>query len=263
MKRKYIILAVLLLSTLVYSCKKNAVQEISTPITSGAQVKFYNFAINSPVVNFYAGETKISAALSTTGAESATAGVAYAAVYPSTNSYAIISPGSYAFKAKRPSTASSDPDLVLSTLNSQVAEGKTYSLYACGFYNTTAKTTDVFMIEDALPAIDTSGAYVRFVHVSPNANPFNFTMKNTTTNVETLIASNIAYKNGSAFVKLPAGIYDLILRYTSAPTTTVITRAAVNIIKSNTYSFSLRGDITVSATGTATTRPFIDNTPNR
>lgn len=261
MKRKYIILAVLLLSTIIYSCEKNAVQEISVPV-SGAQLKYFNFALNSPVVNFYAGNTKVTAASSTTGAESGTTGVAFATVYPSTNAYSILAPGTYDFMAQRPSTAASDPNLVIATLNKQVADGKNYSIYLSGLYNTTTKKTDVFVVDDVLPAIDTSGAYVRFVHASYNANPFDLVLKNTTSLVETIVATNVAYKSASNFAKVPQGVYDLILRYTGTATNIVI-RTGVSVTKSNTYSFSLRGDITLPYTGTATNRPFIDNTPNR
>ena len=259
MKRKYIILAVLLLSTIIYSCEKNAIQVIAKPV-SGAQVKFFNFAISAPSVNFYANTTKVSATSSTTGLES-TSGTAYAAVFPTTNAYAVITPGVYDITARIPSTATADANLAIATINKQLADGKNYSLYTSGLYNTTTKTADVFIVDDNLPAIDTSGAYVRFVHASYNANPLNLVMKNTTTNVETEVATAVAYKSASNFVKLSSGVYDLILRYPGSATNVVV-RTGVNLIKSNTYTFSLRGDITVTST-TATNRPFIDNTPNR
>ncbi|MBC6110710.1 DUF4397 domain-containing protein [Pedobacter fastidiosus] len=262
MKRKHILLAVLLLSTIIFSCKKNAVQNIAEPINGGAQLKYFNFALNAPIINFYANETKVSAASSTTGVESATAGVAYAAVYPSTNAYSIIPAGTYDFMAKRPSTATVDPNVVIATLNKQVADGKNYSIYLSGLYNTTTKKTDAFIIDDVLPPIDSSTAYVRLVHACYNANAFDLIMKNTTTSVETLVGTNVAYKTASNFTKIPQGVYDLILRYTGTPTNIVI-RTAVSVIKSNTYSFSLRGDITLPYTGTVVNRPFIDNTPNR
>ncbi len=262
MKRIHLLLAVILLTTIIYSCKKNGVQVIATPV-NGAQVKFFNFAVNGPVVNFYVNDKKASAAVSTTGVESPTAGVAYAAVYPSINSYAVITPGTYDIKAIRPSTATTDANVVISTFNASLLDGKNYSLYTSGLYDAANKKSDAFIIEDILPAIDTSGAFVRFVNTSFNAQPFDLYMKNTTTLVETKVASNVAYKNASTFAKVSSGIYDLILRSPSAPTVNVFVRTAVGVIKSSTYSFSLRGDMTVSPTGTAANRPFIDNTPNR
>ena len=260
MKRKYIILAVLLLSTIIYSCEKNAVQVIAKPV-SGAQVKFFNFALSAPSVNFYANTTKVSATSSTTGAESTT-GTAYAAVFPVTNAYAVFVPGAYDFTARIPSTATADANLAIATINKQLVDGKNYSLYTSGLYNTTTKTAEVFIVDDNLPAVDTSGAYVRFVHASYNANPFSLIMKNTTTNVETEVATGVAYKSASSFFKLNSGVYNLILRYPGS-STDVVVRTGVSLLKSFTYTFSLRGDITLPYTGTATNRPFIDNTPNR
>ncbi|TKC12427.1 DUF4397 domain-containing protein [Pedobacter polaris] len=262
MKRKHIILAVILLSTIIYSCKKNAVQEISGPV-SGAQVKFFNFALNGPSVNFYANNLKISAVTSATGVEFAS-GTNYSLVFPATNNYAVIAPGTYNLKSVTPTTAAVNPNTIISSLSKNIEDGKFYSLYTCGLYNTTAKTSDAFILDDALPPIDTSTAYVRFVHVSYNANPFDFIMKNTTTLVETTVATNVAFKTGSAYAKVPSGVYDLILRYPNT-TTPIVIRTAVGLVKANTYSFSLRGDITIPYTAAATVvnRPFIDNTPNR
>jgi len=265
MKNRYIIRVVFgcLISILLYSCEKDAVQIIDKPV-SGAQLKFFNFGVGAPVVNFYANDKKISAALSATGAESGTAGVAYAAVFPSINSYAVLEPGSYNFKAQRPSTATADPNLVVSNLNATVEQGKNYSLYLSGIYNTTAKTVESFIIEDVLPPVDTSAGYVRFVHAISNANPLNLVLKNSITGIETIVATNIAYKSASNFVKVPFGTYELYCRYPNSPTN-VISRngtSVVSVIKANTYSFSIRGNITVTST-TAADRPFIDNTPNR
>ncbi len=259
MKRKYIVLAVLLLSGLIYSCKKNAVQIITKPV-SGAQVKFFNFAIGAPSVNFYANTTKVSAIVSTTGAESAS-GTAFGSVFPVTNSYAVIVPGTYSITANIPSTATADANLAIATMSKELVEGKNYSLYTSGLYNTTTKTADVFIVDDNLPAVDTSGSFVRFVNASYNANPFNLILKNTTTSVETQVAEGIAYKSASPFYKLNSGVYDLILRYPGT-STNVVVRTSVNLLKSFTYTFGLRGDITVTST-TAANRPVIDNTPNR
>lgn len=265
MKNKNIVFLVFsfMLSILIYSCKKDAVQIIDKPV-SGAQLKFFNFGVGAPVVNFYANDRKVSAALSATGSESATAGVAYGAVFPSINSYAVLEPGTYNFKGQRPSTATADANLAISNLNTTVELGKNYSLYLSGIYNTTAKTVESFIIEDVLPPVDTSGGYVRFVHAISNANPLNLVLKNSLTGVETVVATNIAYKSASNFVKVPFGTYELYCRYPNS-STNVISRngtSVVSVIRANTYSFSIRGNMTVTST-TAADRPFIDNTPNR
>ena len=259
MKRKYIVLAVLLLSAFIYSCEKNAVQIITKPV-SGAQVKFFNFALGAPSVNFYAGPTKVSAIVSTTGVESTT-GTAFSFVFPLNNSYAVLTPGTYDMTARIPTSVTVDPNLAIATLNTQLLNGKNYSLYTSGLYNTTTKSADAFIVEDNLPPVDTSGTFVRFVHASHNANPLNLVIRNTTTSVETIVATGIPYKSASEFVKVNSGVYDLILRYPGS-TTNVVLRTGVNLIKAFTNTFSLRGDITITST-TLANRPVIDNTPNR
>ncbi|MCZ4224224.1 DUF4397 domain-containing protein [Pedobacter rhodius] len=265
MKNKYFLIPAVafIISIFLYSCEKNAVQIIDVPV-SGAQLKFFNFGVNAPVVNFFANETKVSAALSATGVESGTTGVAYGTVFPAINSYAVIAPGTYNFKGQRPSTATSDANLAISSLSTAVQDGKNYSLYLAGIYNSTSKTIESFIVEDALPPVDTSGGYVRFVHAISNANPLNLVLKNNVTGVETVVATNIAYKSASSFVKVPFGTYELYCRYPNSATN-IISRngtSAVSVLRANTYTFSIRGDITVTS-ATAANRPFIDNTPNR
>lgn len=261
MKRRYLLSAVLLLSTIIYSCDKTDIQTIDDPVKATG-IKFFNFSINSPVVNYYANDIKVSSIVSTTGVESGTTGLSYSTAFPANNAYATIDPGTYDFKATRPSTAAADKGLVINKFTANVMDGKRYSLYMCGFYNATAKTTDAFMLEDILPPLDTGFAYVRFVHTSPNANPVNFFMKLKTGVLDEIpVAQNVAYKTGSTFVKVPSGVYDLIIRYPNT-TTDVYRRVDVSAVKAFVYTFTLRGDITVGGT-TATNRTFIDNTPNR
>ncbi|MDP9348242.1 MAG: hypothetical protein M3P24_03730, partial [Gemmatimonadota bacterium] len=60
--------AVLLCAATLAACEKNAVQDITGPVPS-ARVKFFNFGVNAPQVNFYANDTKMTATPSTTGQE--------------------------------------------------------------------------------------------------------------------------------------------------------------------------------------------------
>ncbi|MGB4775419.1 MAG: DUF4397 domain-containing protein [Daejeonella sp.] len=255
--KKYIYLLILPLITILSACEKNTVPVISTP-TTGARIKFYNFSLNSPGVNFYANEKKMTAIQSTTGIEAVT-GVAYGSVGPASN-YATIEGGQYIFKAQI--TAAIDKDLAIANLTTTVENSKYYSLYTCGFYNTGAKTSDTFIVEDKLPAFDNSATYVRFVNAIPNANSgMDFVVKNTVTLTETVVSTNIAYKNGSDFVKLLPGVYTIYTRYPGT-NTNLITRADVSFVIGRVYTISSRGDMTVVST-TATNRPFLDNTANR
>ena len=255
--RLYKAVVALLAAVVVASCDKNAVQDITGPLESG-RIKFFNFGVNAPGVNFYANTTKMTAISSTSGAE-ATTGVTYGSV-GSGGLYAAIAPGQYAFAGKIAATV--DKDLAIATINGTIADGKSYSLYLSGFYNTTNKSVEGFIVEDAYPAnIDFNVAYVRFVNAISNANPMTLYAKSTTTATETAIGGAIAYKAGGAFVSIPGGSYDLSTRYAGS-STNAITHTAVSFSAGRVYTISARGDITITST-TATNRPFLDNTANR
>jgi hypothetical protein len=139
-------------------------------------------------------------------------------------------------------------------------DGKAYSYYLSGFYNTTTKAVESFVVEDDLPAIDFNTTYVRFVNAISNASPMTLYAKNTTSGTETAIGGEITYKNAGAFVSIPGGTYDLSTRY-AGTSTNAISRAGVAFVPGKIYTINARGDITITST-TAVNRPFLDNTPN-
>jgi hypothetical protein len=255
----------LLLAALALSAcnvEENAVQDITGP-DPGARVKFYNFGINAPGVNFYANTTKMTAVSSTSGTESNN-GTAYGALGLA-GLYSAIDPGQYTLTGKI--AAATDKDLVIASVQTTIADGKHYSYYMSGFYNAAAKQSDAFVLEDVFPAeIDYSTAYVRFVNTMPNATgPLTLYAVNTGTTppgAEVAVGAAVAYKAGGAFVPLPSGTYTLRARLTGV-STNVVERTNVGFAAGRVYTISLRGDATVSSTGTATNRPFLDNTANR
>lgn len=255
--RLYRSVTVLLGAAVLSSCEKNAVQDITgTPPVSG--IKFFNFGVNAPSVNFYANDAKITAISSATGTES-TLGVAYGGV-GSGSFYSSITPGQYTFSGRISATV--DKDLPIASVAGTIADGKRYSYYMSGFYNTTAKTVDAFIVEDVYPdAIDFSVATVRFVNAISNSSAMTLFARNTTTAAETAIGAAVAYKSGGAFVTLPPGLYDLNTR-TSGSTVNAISRTGVSFSAGRVYTISSRGDMTVVST-TLTNRPFLDNTLNR
>jgi hypothetical protein len=257
----------LLCVALLSACGDNAVQKITTALP-GSAIRFYNFGVCGttqttttscmPSVNFYANDTKMTAISSTSGAESS-AGTTYSAVGNS-GLYSGIAPGQYTISG-RMSAAGPDKDAPVSNTSVTLGDGKRYSYYLSGFYNTTAKTVDSFIVEDALPAIDFTTTYVRFVNAIANSNPMTLYAKNTTTATETAIGAEIAYKGAGAFVSIPGGSYDLSTRYTGS-STNAISRAAVAFVPGKIYTVSARGDITITST-TAINRPVLDNTANQ
>jgi hypothetical protein len=254
-------IAALLFASLLSACGTKEVQSL-TGTEPHARVRFFNFGVNAPSVNFYANETKITAVQSTTGTESTT-GIAYGG-FGAGGAYSSIDPGQYTLAGKI--AAATDKDLVISSVNTTVEDGKYYSYYMSGFYNTTAKTVEGFVVEDAFPiSTDSTVATVRFVHAISNSNPMTLFAKNTTTLAETAIGAEVAYKGASAFVTVPAGTYDLSTRYTGS-TTNVLARTGVSFVGRKVYTITARGDITVAATTTgcaAANKTCLDNTANR
>jgi len=262
-----------LLGTVVLAaCSKDAVQNISGP-TAGAYIKFYNFGVNAPTVNFFANDAKLTAISSTsctpapvppnpactsTGVESTT-GTAYGAV-GNGGLYSTIAPGQYTFSGKI--ATATDNGLAVAKLSSTLAEGKYYSLYTAGFYDATAKTMDAFIVEDPFPAdIDFTKSYVRFVNASPNSSPITLYAKNPGTGDSLVIGSSIAYKSAGAFVPVPGAVYDLTARYSGSNTALAVT-TAVSFSNARIYTVSARGDATVTST-TATNRPILSAVANR
>jgi hypothetical protein len=254
---KHTSIAILLLATGVSACGTKMFQDITAPAAS-ARVKFFNFGVNAPGVNFYAGTTKMTAISSTTGIESVT-GTAYGSV-GSGGFYAAISPGAYTLTANI--AAATDKDLAISKVTATIADGKSYSFYTSGFYDATAKNVEGFAIEDGYAAaIDYSQSFVRFVNAISNSQPMILYAKNQLTGTEVAVGAAIAYKAGGTFVGLPQGVYDLSARLAGA-STNLFTRTSVSFNSGRVYTISARGDITIIST-TATNRPFLDNTANR
>ena len=262
--------AALLCAVALTACEKNAVQVITAPV-GGAFIRFANFGVNSPAVNFYANDKKLTAIsvanctpptnpqCTTTGIESTT-GVASGAFAVVSGLYSSLAPGQYTLTGKI--AAAIDKDLTVATAATTLENGKYYTFYMSGLYNTTAKTSESFVVEDPIPAaIDYSVAQVRFVNAISNSSPMVLYAKNTLTGVEQAVGGTVAYKGAGTFTALPPGTYDLNTRLPGS-STNIIARPATGFGGGRIYTVSARGDITVTST-TATTRPQLDNTANR
>jgi hypothetical protein len=259
---RYASLAVLVAAGLLSACGDKTVQNLTEAPLASSRVRFFNFGVNAPSVNFYADETKMSAVLSTTGTES-TSGIAYGGVSGG-GDYSAIAAGQHALAGKI--AAATDKDLAISTLTANIEDGKYYSFYMSGIYNSTAKTVDNFIVEDPFtPPPDLNTATVRFVHAISNANPMTLYAKPTTTGAEIPIGAEVAYKQAGAFTNIPAGSYDISTRYNGA-TTNAMSRTGVSFVGGRVYTITARGDITVAPTTTgcaASNKTCLDNTANR
>ena len=251
------VVAVLLTAAAAVGCEENSFQVLPTTAPQTSRIKFFNFGVNAPGVNFYSDDVKMTAILSATGTE-ATTGVTYGGV-GNGGAYSSIAPGAHTVTGRI--AATTDKDLAIGTISTTIVDGKFYSFYLSGFYNTTAKTIDGFVVEDPVPAVaDYSAARVRFVHAIANANPLTLYAANTTTFDTLVINTAVAYKSGGVFTALPPGIYNLFARYPDSTADKVV-RTAVTLVGGRVYTVGGRGDITITST-TATNRPFLDNTAN-
>ena len=266
-------LAVLLSAAMLAACEGDGVQTITAPVP-GAAVKFFNFGVNAPAVNFYANDIKLTAVSSTSctpptnpacvtnGIESTT-GVASGAAAAG-GFYVGITPGQYTLAGRI--AAATDNALAIASTPATLADGKYYSYYTSGIYDAATKKSDAFVVEDALPPTnpDATIAYVRFVNAISNSSPMTLYAKNTVTGTEVAVGAAVAYKAAGAFAPLPAGVYDLSARGAGSATN-LITRTAVSFnagAATRVYTITARGDMTVTST-TAATRPQLDNTANR
>jgi hypothetical protein len=251
---RYISVAGLLGAALLTACdyEKNAVQDIAGPAPS-ASVKFFNFAVGSPSVNFYANDTKMTAISSTTGTESVN-GVAYGSAGAGAF-YTGVAPGTYTLAGKI--SATTDKDLPIATLSTTIADGKYYSFYLSGTYSTATKSSDSFIVEDPIPALDFAVAYVRFVNAVANSQPMVLNVTDSAGAV-TAVGPAVAYKSAGPFVALPRGVYNLATRLAGS-STNVITRNTITFLDGRVYTITSRG--TIGLTGTPA--PALDNTLNR
>jgi hypothetical protein len=183
---------------------QNAVQSITAPLP-GAFIRFANFSVSSPGVNFYGNNTKLTAvattacsppptvpnpACTTTGLES-TSGTASGAFATSASGlYSTIAAGSYTLTGRI--AATTDKDLQISKVTSTIENGKYYTYYQSGTYDGTAKTTDAFVVADPIPAaFDYTQAYVRFVNAVSSSSPSVLYAKNQTTTAEVPLGATI------------------------------------------------------------------------
>lgn len=270
MKKNILLFPIYLVALVVMfsSCEKNAVTDITVPY-SGAQFKYYNFAINGPTVNFYANDVKTTATLTATGIEAPT-GVNYGGLVP-LRGYSLSPVGTVKFSSLTPSTMVVDaalgrgPGIETSTVTREVVDGKNYSYYTSGIYDYATKKSDAFIIEDVLPAADTSMAYIRLVNPGFNTTAINLELTQTFTSttpgdpplvVITTPITGVVYKTASPYVAVKQGAYSL--RLLDPASGKIVVRAATSLIKGRIYTFTLRGNLI-----TGVPAAFLDFTENR
>ena len=255
---RYARIAALFGAVLLAACGDKIDRTVTGPAPA-ARIKFFNFGVSAPGVDFYANSVKVTSINSANGAES-TRGSIYGEGGAG-GFYVGIAPAQYTLNGRI--TAATDHGLAISTATQNIENGKAYSYYQSGFYNATTKAVDAFVLEDAwTPPTDVTKASIRFVNTISNATgPLTLVVKSQSTgSSEIVIAGPVAYQGATTYTPIPLGVYDLYARYTGS-STNVFTRTGVSFGGGRVYTVAARGDITVSGT-TATNRPFFDSTPN-
>lgn len=241
-------------------CEKNAVQDITKPISGGAFVRFQNYGVNTPGVNFYANEQKVTAisaatctpppttpvpACTTTGVE-ATTGVVYG-LSANGGNYSMLAPGQYTLSSRIAATV--DNGVAVSSASASLVEGRFYTYLVSGIYNTTTKRSDAFVVEDLLPTtFDYTKAYIRFINASSNAPTVSATATLQGASEVVIVATGLAYRGATQFVTVAPGLTDLTLTVAGR----TVTFRGINLTGGHVFTLVLRGDVTsTSATGLA------------
>lgn len=271
MKISRSILMLLATAGALAACEKNAVQVLDDPDAGhGSNVKFFNFAVGSPAVNFYINDRKVTAVSSTgcfvlddtnrevctTVGMEGTTGVGYGSSGNGVNGwYSDVTPGNATISGRI--AAATDKNLPISNAQHQLEQGKFYSFYQSGIYDSATKTADAFIVEDVMPPEDFSVAYVRFVNASSTTEPMTLSARNRdSTQVVVPVGGSTAYKSAGEFTPLPPGSYDLYTRVDGG-TTNVFSRTAVTFARGRAYTITARGNTAVASTMS------LDNTANR
>ncbi|MEP6733418.1 MAG: DUF4397 domain-containing protein [bacterium] len=248
-------LAAILCVTAIAACEKNAVQSIAAP-ASGAFIRFQNYGVNVPGVNFYANEQKLTAistanctpptaaACTSTGIESTT-GVAYG-VSANAGNYSMVTPGQYKLTGRL--AALTDNGLAVASVDASLADGKYYSYYVSGIYNASTKSSDAFLVEDALPTtFDYTKAYLRIINASPNAPAISVAIALPGATTPISVASGLAYKSASPIVTAAPGTYDIAIGFNNGGLTTF---TGFPMIGGHVLTVTLRGDATSTSATT-------------
>jgi hypothetical protein len=156
-KRAFLFLAA---GLLLGACEKNAIPEVTEPVTDGAYVKFFFHVEGAPRANFYLDSKKVTGVAPTP--TNVVLGNLYGSVYPS-NAYALLPAGNFRLSAIDTVAGKGTAD-VLATAPVSLANNKHYSAYLVG----TPESYEVFMAEDILPPADYRKIWWRFMNTMAN-----------------------------------------------------------------------------------------------
>lgn len=239
---------------------------VRAPLSDHGQVRFYNFVINGPTVNFYANGVKSTGITSTTGQEAAN-GVGWGGTHPNIGYVEIpagsnvniesITPKNMLIPASNPNNY--EPGIVSSSLIiPEIEPLKQYSVYLSGYWDKVNKKSKSFYIKDEMPGVDTASTFIRFVNSGVEAaGNLKFVVTNRDTLIGTImIDDKVPYGGASKFIAVPYGTYNVKIYTISGDS---LIRNGLALSPDRVHTFALRGDILSKKAPL----PYIDNVQNR
>lgn len=231
MKAYKLVIQILVL-VLITSCGDEQVYFPQANYLTGANIKFVHAGTDVSPVTFYVNNGPISNSIS------------YGNTFPVTD-YALRSPGTLSLGAIIPATEST-PEAIVSTGSVNGVEGSHYTVALIG---TSPDYEIATLTDDLTPAkLDGRKAYVRLANfIGGNSNGIKLEMT-PTGGVMFQLATNIQYKNGSAFIEVEPGLYSSIVVKDAVDGTSFGTAAANirNLAPNKIYTFFGRGKVGVS-----------------
>lgn len=270
MRKLFNILYLAVIAVVISSCgeKDIIINEYTREPGDEAQVRFYNFGINSPSVNFYADNVKITASQSLTG-EMASTGVSFGATYPSIGYVEVPGGQNINLFSKTPTT------LVIPTNNvnnykqdtevsnmvvPKLESKKQYSLFIAGYFDKNTHKAESFIISDELPPSDTSKVFIRFVNSGvAEAGTLSVKisrMKGTEVLSEEIVDPALAFKSATEFKGFPYGTYKFTIIPSNATNRTW--ERTITLNRDRVHTIAIRGDLRNTSPA-----PLLDNTQNR
>jgi hypothetical protein len=242
-------LAILAAGFLLSGCEKNAINENYQPASSGAYVKMIHAAQEAPMSNMYLDNAKITALAPTTAG--IVTGLSYAgtAVFPATYGYANVPAGSFNLQIIDTTSAKGTADIVAAA-PVNLSEGASYSAFLIG----KAGAFETFLVQDELPMMNQTKAYIRFVNVMVDA-PTSFDVKavrkatTQTPEIVTVIGNNVGYKNNTTYIEIEPGTYDFPI-YATGSATPYTTMTGIAPTGGRVYTLYTRGNYTAAPAAT-------------
>lgn len=221
----------------------------TTPVTSGARMKFYHAAVDIPGVLISVNDTPLSGVL--TVSPNTPGLVTYGSLFPILE-YGVVPAGTARVKVTVPATATT-PEVNLNN-DLPVQDGQYYTVYAVG----AAGNYGFFVSSDDLKVPDPDKTYIRFVNAmatSPDAG-IEFTSNGSV--VATEAGRSDGNESFQAFEQPGSTRFTITIREVGK-TTALSTLSNLNLVRGKKYTIVARGINGTTATATRPTITLVTN----